>query len=298
MAAAALYGGAKLIRYGMQLSGARQTSAYMQAVYAEAPTALPTEAPTALPTQLPQIAVTFAPWATPGVVAPAGPTATPFPRLRTQAYPENPDKAVAPRLQALRKENKDVVGYLRLDHLLEEAVVQRDNVYYLTHDALKKENVNGAIFLDAAVALKTRPYTYLLYGHNMKSGAMFGCLRNYEKASFYHSSPFITFDSLYEEGRYVIFAVSSVSVEPGLRGYVDFFALTSDRLDERQAAIVALIAASVHTCAVDVEPEDQLLLLVTCSDREENRRIVAARRIRDGETEGDLKALVGRTRKK
>ena len=93
---------------------------------------------------------------------------------------------------------------------------------------------------------------------------MFGCLRNYDNISFYRNSPFLSFDSLYEQGRYVVFAAGTVSTEEGRRHYVDFYALGSDELHERQAAIDALISASVHRCTIDVRPEDQLLALVTC----------------------------------
>lgn len=66
------------------------------------------------------------------------------------------------------------MGWLNMGKLVDEPVVQRDDVFYLTHDATGKENISGAIFLDASINLKTRPYTYILYGHNMKTGAMFG----------------------------------------------------------------------------------------------------------------------------
>ncbi|MCR5565615.1 MAG: hypothetical protein K6F61_02090 [Clostridiales bacterium] len=39
---------------------------------------------------------------------------------------------------------------------------------------------------------------------------------------------------------------------------------------------------------VDVRIDDQILLLVTCVDKDTDRRIVAARRIRDGEEEGQF----------
>ena len=132
----------------------------------------------------------------------------------------------------------------------------------------------------------------------MKTGAMFGCLRNFENTSFYRKNPFITFDSLYEEGRYVIFAVGSVSAEMYSRHYVDFFSLTSSDVQKRQSAIDALKAASVHTCAIDVQAEEQQQLLVTCVGKDDERRVVAARRIRDGEDEKGLKKQVQRSRKR
>ena len=79
---------------------------------------------------------------------------------------------------------------------------------------------------------------------------------------------------------------------------MDFFALISTDIQKRQIAIDALKAASVHTCTIEVQPEDQLLILVTCVEKDEERRVVAARRIRDGEDEKELKDLAERSRKR
>ncbi|MBQ8081281.1 MAG: sortase, partial [Clostridia bacterium] len=220
------------------------------------------------------------------------------PRLTARPYPGNAGLKIGSRFQALRKENKDIVGFLSIPRLLEEAVVQRDNVFYLTHDAYGRENANGAIFLDAGVGLKTRPYTLLLYGHNMRSGAMFGCLRNYENTAFYRQNPWIAFDSLYEEGKYVIFSVGRFSMEAQDQDYLDLYALLSVRLEERQAAIARLTEGSMYTQAADVAPEDQLLLLVTCMDDPADRRVVAARRLRPGEDETALAQQVSAVAKR
>lgn len=295
--AAAVFGLAKLIGYGIDWMVSRQTAREMRDVYYAEPTpapiaatAAPTEAPTEAPTAVP--APSAAPTASPV------PTQSPIPRLPAAAYPNNPKAEISSRFRKLRKESKYIVGWLTINRLLDEPVVQRDNVYFLDHDAKGKENVNGALFLDSGIPLKSRPYTYIIYGHNMKSGAMFGSLRNYENRAYYHKDPFVTFDTMYEEGRYVIFAVSTVSTEEGSRNYVDFYALKSADIAGRQKAIDALISASVHTCTIDVQPEDQLLVLVTCVDKDEERRVVAARRIRDGEDEKELKMQVERSRKR
>ena len=124
----------------------------------------------------------------------------------------------------------------------------------------------------------------ILYGHNMKSGAMFGCLRNYEYAEFCEKHPILTFDILYEEGRYVIFAAGKVSDRVIDENYVDLFKLsTSMKMEERRDAIDSLKAGSILQFQVDVQPDDQLLLLVTCTDEAGERRVVAARRLREGE---------------
>ena len=293
--AVAVFGLVKLIGYGAQLLSSRRTAEELREVYYADPTFEPirvTDAPILTPAPTPE----ETPAVTPAVTA--APTSSPIPRLPSVSYPNNPKLTVSPWFKALRKESKYIVGWLRIEKMLDEAVMQRDNVYYMDHDALGNQNVNGALFLDSGISLKERPYTYIIYGHNMKSGAMFGSLRNYENSTFYHNDPFITFDTMYETGRYVIFAVGSVSTEEYGRNYVDFYALRSSSIPERQAAIDALIAASVHTCTVDVVPEDQLLVLVTCMEKDEERRVVVARRVRDGEDEAALKKLVEKSRKR
>lgn len=291
----AVFGLVKLISYGVDLLSSRHTAEELREVYyadsAFDPISV-TEAPTLITTPTPK----ETPIVTPTVTA--SPTPSPIPRLPSVSYPNNPKLTVSSRFKALRKESKYIVGWLSIHRMLDEAVMQRDNVYYMDHDALGNPNVNGALFLDSGISLKERPYTYIIYGHNMKSGAMFGSLRNYENSTFYHNDPFITYDTMYETGRYVIFAVGSVSTEEWGRNYVDFYALRSTNIPDRQASIDALISASVHTCTVDVQPEDQLLMLVTCVEKDEDRRVVVARRIRDGEDETELKKLVQKSRKR
>ena len=292
---AATFGLIKLIGYGVNLLSARHTAQELRETYYAEATPEPilaTEAPTLTP--VPSTKET--PFVTPTVTV--TPSQSPIPRLPSVIYPSNPKLTVSSRFKTLQKESKYIVGWLSIHRMLDEAVVQRDNVYYLDHDALGNSNVNGALFLDSGINLKTRPYTYIIYGHNMKSGAMFGSLRNYENSTFYHNDPFITFDTLYETGRYVIFAVGIVSTEEGDSNYVDFYALRSVNIPERQRVIETLIAASVHTCPIDVQMDDQLLVPVTCVDKDEDRRVVVARRVRDGEDEATLKKFVENSRKR
>ena len=289
-----LFGLVKLIGYGVDLLSSRHTADNLQTIYHADFTEEPipvTEAPTHTPAPTPE----ETPAPTPAITA--EPTPSPIPRLPTVSYPGNPNLTVSSRFKALRKESKYIVGWLSIYRMLDEAVAQRDNVFYLDHDAMGSSNVNGALFLDSVISLKTRPYAYLIYGHNMKSGAMFGSLRNYENSTFYHNDPFITFDTMYETGRYVIFAAGTVSTEERDSHYLDFYALCSANIQDRQTAINALITASVHTCPIDVQTDDQLLVLVTCVEKDADRRVVAARRIRDGESEEELKRQVEQSRK-
>ena len=294
-----LIGLVKLIGYGVDLIASRNTASKLQTIYYAEPTDEPnlvTEAPTQTPAPTPEETPAPTPGAT--VSSTPLPTPTPVPRLPSVSYPDNPKLTISSQFKALRKESKYIVGWLTIHRMLDEAVVQRDNVYYLDHDAMGGKNVNGALFLDSIIDLKTRPYCYIIYGHNMKTGVMFGSLRNYENRTYYHNDPFISFDTMYESGRYVIFAVGTISTVERNPNYVDFYALSSDRILERQAAIDALIAASVYTCPLDVRTDDQLLMLVTCVEKDEERRVVVARRIREGENETELKRIIEKSRKR
>ena len=95
-----------------------------------------------------------------------------------------------------------------------------------------------------------------------------------------------------------IFSAGSFSTDRKDDNYLDIYNLMSSVIQDRKDAIEALKALSVHTCTVDVQPEDQLLLLITCVERTVERRVLAARRIRYGESEDQLKALVNMSQKR
>lgn len=297
----------KLVSYGLDYVEARKNAADLRALYYQGneqeeeplPTATPepitehTAAPTAAPTAEPASAEILA--QQPDTVPDALPT--PPARLKEVNYPGNPYRIVSSDFQRLRRQNADIVGWLKIEDLIDEVVVQRDNSYYLHRDYRGYHNVNGAIFLDENCDLRTRPYTYLLYGHNMKSGLMFGNLRNYENLSFYKKNPFITFDTAYEDGRYVIFAAATVSTDPSNWRYLNVSWLLSSSVNYRSKAINQLKRFSVLSSSIEVLPEDQILLLVTCVGEQEDRRVVAARRVRDNESEQALMQAVKVTTK-
>ena len=293
-----LFGMIRLISSAVQQQASEKTDEEIRALYhgeEAVPTLTQVPVPTAASEAEPSPQRTEEPTEAPASATPEmtdTPTPSPVPRLEEQDYPGNPGRKVGARLKTLRKENSDIIGWLTIGTMVDEAVVQRDNEYYMDHNVKKQSDVSGAIFLDANVSLETRPYALILYGHNMKSGARFGCLRNFENAGFYRKYPFLTFDTLYEDGRYVIFSVGVVSTEESDPHYLDFFALNSRRVDERQQAIDVLRNVSIYSNAVDVALDDQILLLVTCVEKAEDRRVVAARRIRDGEDQQELKKMI------
>ena len=87
----------------------------------------------------------------------------------------------------------------------------KDNKYYLTHDFYRSNSKNGALFMDyrnkaTADAINKN---IIIYGHNMGSGQMFSRL-NYlitEKLYNIRTAATFSFDTLYEQRQYKVFAV-------------------------------------------------------------------------------------------
>ena len=129
--------------------------------------------------------------------------------------------------------------------------------------------------------LLTRPYTIMLYGHNMKSGMMFGNLRKYEDPVYCRKHRTLRFDTLYEEGQYEIFAVVTISVTPGKARYLDLWALRSSDRETRKNALASLKRANSYVSTAEVSEEDQILLLITCVGDDDERLVVAAVRMKD-----------------
>lgn len=276
-----------LIRYFVNILITRRASAQLEAVYSavventEAPT------PTPVPTASPAPVEAVAPVAEKQPRA-QKPAATQAPaELWPSRYPQNPMLRVSSVFYELQRQNEDIIGWLKIDGVLEEAVVQRDNEYYLTHNALKQRSVTGALFLDETCDLKTVPTQMLVHGHNMKEGAMFGSLKKYKvkDASFYKAHPYIEFNTVYENSRFVIFAVAEVDLRWNKGDYLPFWEnVRFSSADSFMNYVKKARDLSHYRCNVDVVPGDRLLTLSTCTGNDDNKRlIVMARRIRDNE---------------
>lgn len=286
-----------LIRYFSSIFAARKASRELEAVYAAAviehstPTPQPTATFSPQPIAEAAIHVQTAlpiPTATPGVSA-----------IWPSIYPNNPTLRVSSVFYQLQRQNPDIIGWLKIDGVMEEPVVQRDNQYYLTHNVRHEKSVAGALFLEQTCDLDTVPTQILIHGHNMKEGAMFGSLKKYKvkDASFYRSHPFIEFNTIYENGRYVIFAVAEVDIRSGNVAHLPFWAYSRfSSISAFTSYVEKARALSRYRCSVDVVPGDRLLTLATCSGSDENKRLVVmARRIRDNESELELQMAVQST---
>ena len=187
--------------------------------------------------------------------------------------------------------NPDIIGWITISNTeVNNPVFQTDNnQFYVDHDMDKAYNSYGALFLDYRCRIDPKALTrnQIIYGHNMRYGAMFGTLDEYRRIDFYKKNPLIQFDSLYEQRQYKIFAIMVVNdAEDDTFGYTysayrtDF---TND--DDFMSWIQHSRDRSLFDTTVDVNTEDEIITLSTCCyDYENARFVILGRLVRDGES--------------
>lgn len=268
-----IFGSVKLFGYLASSRQVKETEAELQALYeaqkAEPTVTTPTPASTTTPT--------------------ADPTATPAPQI-LPAY-QQINAAIAPAMRELYGRNSDLVGWVEIPGVVSAPVVYRDNSYYLTHDFYGRESTAGALFLDVNHPLAENTQNLLIYGHNMHDGTMFGHFRRYQRTAYWQENCLVRLSTLYTQEIYVIFAVMTVSTDPASPQYVNFAGHPTFRtVREFDAYMEEVQAHTLYPWKVDVNASDALLTLATCLDEE--RVVLLARRLREGESVEDVAAIM------
>ena len=89
---------------------------------------------------------------------------------------------ILPEYERLYEANADFAGWItiagtKIDYPVMQAVSESSD-FYLNHDFNGAEDINGSIFLDSRNNLEKPNDNMIVYGHNMKSGMMFGGLKD------------------------------------------------------------------------------------------------------------------------
>ena len=194
---------------------------------------------------------------------------------------------ILPEYQEIYAENKDLVGWLEIEGtVINYPVLQSDSEeesqFYLTHSFEKKKDKNGSLFMDYRNDFVDRDTNIIIYGHNMKSGAMFGSLKKYLEEDYLKKHAKIRFDTIYEHGTYEVIGafLSEVSYQDEYAfRYYNF--LNANNESEFEAFCVNVIQLSaLKKGTLDAKYGDQLLTLSTCSSyTDEGRMFIIAKRI-------------------
>ena len=198
----------------------------------------------------------------------------------------DPDRVpINVNIAALKSQCPDVVGWLYCaDTPINYPVVQsEDNDYYLYRLMDGTENKNGTIFMDFRNDAEFGDWNHLIYGHNMKNGAMFGSLTDYMEQEFYDMHPF--WFLLTEDKNYRIDLVGGYVTPDGSEAY----ALPADAAG-RDALFQMASRSSVFDADVELMPDDRLITMSTCVYDYEDARFVLVGVLREvGMTETDAK---------
>lgn len=186
---------------------------------------------------------------------------------------------------ALYQENPELVGWLRISGTEIDYPVMQSSLeepdYYLRHDFEKNDDSNGTLFIDARNDYINRDTNIIIYGHNMKSGMMFGSLKKYLDEGYMNEHKTIEFHTLYEKNIYEVIAVGLSEVqyqdEQTFR-YYNF--LNADSEESFNEYLNNIRQLSVFGEQLDVSYGDQLLTLSTCNSyTEDGRMFVLAKKI-------------------
>ena len=187
-----------------------------------------------------------------------------------------------PQYAGLYEENKDLVGWLSIDGMkIDYPVMQNeDDKYYLHRDFYGNDSKYGCLYVREQADLDAGT-NFIIYGHNMKDGSMFGDLDLYGKESFFKEHPTVSFDTLYEERTYDIIAVFRSQVydaDDDVFKYYQFYeAETQEDFEDFYGNIKEL---SLYDTGVEAEFGDTFLTLSTCAYHvKDGRLVVVAKRM-------------------
>ena len=155
----------------------------------------------------------------------------------------------------------------------------------------KEYNDSGCPFLDFRNSIKPDSFSrsIIIYGHHRRNGTMFAHLKNYNEVEFYKNNPVLRFDTIYERSEWIVFSNFRTTTSWSTGVPFDYLKTSFKTDDEFLTFVNEIKKRSLLNMPVDVRADDKILLLSTCSYEKSNwRMIIAARRIRDGESSIDV----------
>lgn len=224
-------------------------------------------------------------------------------------------KGLTGAAKVMLKKNKDYAGWITIDNTYVDYPVFMDpgeipegqsyygnqyygpNSFYLHSSMNRNYDFGGSLFIDYrddfGAVEEEQSENIIIYGHNMLNLTMFGSLRQYyNDYEFWKSASFIRLSSNYADYDYVVCGNCVTS------GYSDSDFLywnMEDLSDEEDFNFYfqKLKEKQRFDTGVDVKYGDKLVTLSTCygATEDNNRFILVARRLREGEIAGEMSTI-------
>lgn len=183
----------------------------------------------------------------------------------------------AQKYNALKEKNPDFWGWIKIDDTALSYPVMHtpeEPEYYLRRDFEGAYSLRGVPFLDG------RCYdgcgNYIIYGHYMKDGTMFGSLQAYAKPAYCEEHPTITLNTANGCEVYTVMAAFYSQVykqeDTGVFRYYQYADLSNE--EDFAAYVEQVKKAALYDTGVNAQYGEQLLTLSTCSYHTDDGRFV------------------------
>ncbi len=218
----------------------------------------------------------------------ATPAATPSPAPALTPTPAPTPEAVDNPYREAFLSNEDMSAWIQIpDTNIDYPVMwtPEDEEYYLYRDFDGSDNKNGCLILDTDSCVDPPTTNLIIHGHNMKSGAMFGNLTDYQQEAFYQNHRDIILYTEECQRNYEVIAVFRSQVfrksEDVFKFYNFFQADTQEEFDDFYNNIKEM---SLYDTGVTAEFGDRFITLSTCVYHVENGRfVVVAKEVENGD---------------
>ena len=178
----------------------------------------------------------------------------------------------------LLQKNSDTVGWIKVNNTkVNYSIVQaEDNEYYLKYDFNKKRNSSGWVFADFRDNLQYFGSNSIIYAHNTLTKTMFSTLTWCLKKSWYEDTEnhFIKVSTPYTNTVWKIFSI--YTIKPELYYLTTYF----ENEDEHLKFLNTLSKRSIYNFETEVNTEDRILTLSTCTDDGTKRVVIHAKMVK------------------
>ncbi len=189
------------------------------------------------------------------------------------------------KFKSLYYKNTDFRGWLTIDGTkIDYPVMSRenDNDYYLNKNFEHEEDKNGLLILDYRCDVRETNQNIIIYGHNMRTGVMFGTLKKYKDEAFCEKNATIQFDTIYESFEYEIVAAMLSEVAYADEDVFRYYDAIDMSTQEDFDVFWQNISENALYVRGELEYGDACLILSTCDNyKEDGRFVVIAKKVQD-----------------
>lgn len=169
----------------------------------------------------------------------------------------------------LKSKNPDYRFWLKVENTnIDYPVVQsEDNEYYLKKNINNEDDISGSVFVDFRNNSNNDKNT-VIYAHYMRNKTMFGELANFKDEEFFKQNNKITILKGSNEYTYEVFSSYVTNTR------FNYIETSFDTKEEYSNFLDSIIAKSTFKSDVEVNEDDMIITLSTCSYEFKGARMV------------------------